>query len=67
MSEKNYSTSWLIQRFFRLQVASSRLSRWVYCFRPYSALDSFEFAKASPSKICLNYELNQYIKDWGIR
>ncbi len=74
MSEKICRTNWLIalgnalgvQRFFGLQLASSRSSLRVQCFRPYSALEFFEFAKASPSKICLDYERNHYIKNLGI-
>jgi hypothetical protein len=36
------------------------------CFCPYSALDFFEFAKASPAKIRLDYERNHCIKNEGI-
>ena len=66
MSEKICRTNWLIQIFFCLQVASSRSSQRVQCFRPYSALDFLEFAKASPSKICLDYERNHCIKNSDI-
>jgi hypothetical protein len=45
-----------------LQIASSRSPQRVQRFHPYSALDFFELATASPAKICLNYERNQYIK-----
>jgi peptide/nickel transport system ATP-binding protein len=64
--EYTQKLNWLIQRFFCLQIASSHSSRRVQCFRPYSTLDFLEFAKASPSKICLDYERNHYIKDLGI-
>jgi len=63
VSEKICRTNWLIQIFFNLQIASFRSPRRVQCFRPYSALDFFEFAKASPSKICLDYERNHCIKN----
>ena len=66
MSEKSCRTNWLIQSFFCLQVAFSHSSRRVQCFRPYSALDFLEFAKASPSKTCLDYERNHSIKNLGI-
>jgi hypothetical protein len=55
-----------MQRFFYLQVASSHISLWVQCFRPYSALDFFELVMASPAKSCLDYERNHCIKKLAI-
>jgi hypothetical protein len=61
--QKICRTNWLIQIFFGVQIASSRAPRRVQYFCPYSALDFFEFAKASPLKICLDYEQNYCIKN----
>jgi hypothetical protein len=74
VSKKICRTNWLIalgnalgvQRFFCLQIASSRSSRRVQCFHPYSALNFLELAMASPSKICLDYERNHCIKNSDI-
>ena len=53
MSEKICRTNWLIQRFFCLQIASSRSSLRVQCFRPYSALDFLELARLVLQKSAL--------------
>jgi len=49
--------------YFCVQFASLRPPRRVQCFCPYSTLDFFKFAMASPSKICLDSEQNHYIKN----
>ncbi len=46
-----------------MDLVSYRSPRRVQYFCPYSALDFLEFALASPTKICLNYEQNCSIKN----